>query len=409
MRPLSPETVIAVASGVKAELRQDDVWVCLGGATLNAGPYGLRTLDLFRDPQSMSQAMAEVLKRDPDPKVWMFVSAMILQLWQAGILCDAFGTPSVPSLEPAGSSGIHTQARMLNDRTRTHGFLRAIRETVKPNDVVLDLGTGTGVLAIAAAQCGARHVYAIEMTGLADVAEAMFAANGFGDRITLLRGKSTQLELPKQVKADVLVTEIIGDGPLGEGVLESVADARKRLLAPHARIIPAALSIGVVPLRMPDDLLDRYTFSANNVERWKKDYKVDFAATQNAIDPNALSCYRLRTAEYVRCEPLAKPQVLTRIDLAEFADQSEKISMSIEMEKHGPVHAVAMYFDLEISAQERLSTAPTGSRPASISADNHWRILSWVRPQPVQMAAGESLSLTFLYSGKTANLSWRPT
>jgi predicted RNA methylase len=60
---------------------------------------------------------------------------------------------------------------MLEDRVRTSRFIDANRRTVQPDDVVVDLGTGSGVLAVAAAQAGAKHVYAIEARPIAEVAE----------------------------------------------------------------------------------------------------------------------------------------------------------------------------------------------------------------------------------------------
>ena len=80
---------------------------------------------------------------------------------------------------------------MLDDRGRTNGFCHALRTIVKPDDVVVDIGTGTGVLATCAALAGARKVYAVESSGIAEVAARVFAANGVTDRVTLVRERST--------------------------------------------------------------------------------------------------------------------------------------------------------------------------------------------------------------------------
>ncbi len=408
MKPLTADAVIAVASGVKLEFREGGVWLSVAGTTFELGPHGLSVLNLFRPPQTMAQAMAQLATHERDPKVWMQVSSTIYEFWQAGIFRDA-AEPLPPAVSrPLTRSGLHTQPRMLNDRRRTHGFLRAIRDMVKPEDVVIDLGTGTGVLAIGAARAGAKHVYAIEMTGMADIAQAMFAANGLSDRITLLRGRSNDLELPGGVKANVLITETVGDGPFGEGILESVADARQRLLAPGARIIPVGITVGVVPLTLPQDLLERYIFTAKNTEAWKHDYDIDFSGTLLCGDGDDLtpdlSIYRLRTADYVRCKTLAAPLAVTHVDFATHPNTSVEAMTEMKIEQSGTMHGVAMYFDLDIGAGQFFSTAPPGTQPLAVAADNSWRIPTWIRLQPLEVKTGEKFSVRFTYADRVAKL-----
>ena len=69
-------------------------------------------------------------------------------------------------------------------------------------------------------------------------------------RITLVPGWSRQIELPEQ--ADLLVSEIIGNEPFEEEVLETTLDARRRLLKPGARLIPNALTLFARPLELPE-------------------------------------------------------------------------------------------------------------------------------------------------------------
>jgi SAM-dependent methyltransferase len=148
-------------------------------------------------------------------------------------------------LEGFGSAFAHEE--MLLDQIRCDAYREAIRCTVKPGDVVVDLGAGTGLLSFFALQAGARHVYAIEMTRIADVAAELIEANGFRDRITLIRQTSTRARLPE--RCDVLVTETLSAFCFDtENIIEFVADARERFLKPGGRIVPESADTFLLPV-----------------------------------------------------------------------------------------------------------------------------------------------------------------
>jgi 2-polyprenyl-3-methyl-5-hydroxy-6-metoxy-1,4-benzoquinol methylase len=137
--------------------------------------------------------------------------------------------------------------RMLMDHVRVMAYRAAIFAAA-PGKVVVDLGCGSGILSIFAAQAGARHVYAIEESRVAALASLMFKSNGVADRVTLLRGNSREIELPE--KADLVVHEILGTDPFNEGVVSSIADARARLLAPDGVFLPSSIEVCCVGLEL---------------------------------------------------------------------------------------------------------------------------------------------------------------
>jgi type III protein arginine methyltransferase len=137
---------------------------------------------------------------------------------------------------------------MMADTPRNDAYEAAIRRAVTPGSLVLDIGTGAGLLSMMSARAGAGKVVTCEMTPpMAEKAKRIVAANGLADRITVHGKRSDELrvgvELPD--KADVLVSEIFESDLLGEGVLPSLEDARARLVKPDAKIIPQAASIMV--------------------------------------------------------------------------------------------------------------------------------------------------------------------
>lgn len=90
---------------------------------------------------------------------------------------------------------------MLEDHRRTGAYYRAVRNNARQfkDKVVLDVGTGSGILALFAAQAGARRVYAVEATSMARHARALVEANGAGDVVQVIQGTIETAELPEKV------------------------------------------------------------------------------------------------------------------------------------------------------------------------------------------------------------------
>lgn len=137
----------------------------------------------------------------------------------------------------------------LEDTHRLDAFRRAIDATVRPGDVVIDLGCGTGILGLMACRAGASRVYAIDDGGMIDVARQVAVANGYGDRIVHMQGNSMRVNLPEQ--AHVIVSDQIGRLGFEAGVIEYFGDATRRLLRPGGRLVPAAVATWLAPLEAP--------------------------------------------------------------------------------------------------------------------------------------------------------------
>ncbi|MGH9650653.1 MAG: 50S ribosomal protein L11 methyltransferase, partial [Terriglobales bacterium] len=308
-RALTRDTVLRCAHHFSLRWKDGGFTAEIEGRKFWLGSDGPALLQAFARPCSLASALEPLQAGVEGGRHWMELTNLVVGMWEAGLLVEEEASVPTVHLDSSGYGAARIHIRMLNDKARTAAFLDAIRKVVRPGDVVADLGTGTGVLAIGAAQAGARRVYAVEASGIGRLAEKMFRANGVEDRIVLLAGWSARLQLPEL--ADVLVTEMIGDDPLGEQALELVLDARKRWLKPGARLIPSRLRILALPVTVSEEQIRRHCFVPEVLANWSSWYGLSFEPlAQAAPGPASMTRVLLKLQEAQACRPLGDPVLL---------------------------------------------------------------------------------------------------
>lgn len=309
--------------------------VCVrrGDQTLSLPWRVLPILAALEQPLSFSQVVARLGPASTGAVDWIELTSLIRRLIDLGVLVYDRHPASAQASKPPPPQGreIEMHIELLDDEVRTQAYLAAIRAHVRPGDVVVDLGTGNAVLAMAAARAGASRVYAIEASTFAEVAEQIIRANGLADRITVLRGWSNQITLPE--RADVLVSEIIGNDPLDEGVLRYVPDAVRRFLKPGGRILPGRLEVELQVVAMPAVELLKHRIPAARLRRWQGAYGLDYQPFAAYAAATVRRTHHL-ASELVQWPCLSEVYPLLAFDFHESLPAESTISLDIDAQPH---------------------------------------------------------------------------
>lgn len=155
--------------------------------------------------------------------------------------------PWLPASEGIADWGPGFHELMLGDRLRMAAFRAAIGEAVRPGDVVLDLGTGTGILALWALEAGAARAYGLDVSAaVLETAVRRLADAGHGARFRPVHGMSYAVELPERV--DVVISETLGNLVDNESCVPILTDARERFLRPGGVLLPGRAQSYLAPV-----------------------------------------------------------------------------------------------------------------------------------------------------------------
>jgi protein arginine N-methyltransferase 1 len=352
------------------------------GAIIDAGPKGFATLSMFARPLRLRAAIARLEDQPDGATDFLPTISVINMLIEEGALVpsEVDGAPARGWADPV------EHARMLHDHRRTTDYLAALRSAVTPADVVLDIGTGSGILALAAARAGARHVYAVEASDIADVAERVFERNGVQDRVTLIRGWSRDIELPE--RADVLVAEVIGNEPFEEEILETTLDARRRLLTPGARLIPHSLELLARPLHVPNTEARQRAIGRQAIERWRELYGIEFQPLLDAAFPGPVNS-PTEAEVLAGWPPVASAVSLATVQLGRY--ERPTVDASVEL----PIAATAVVNAIAVTFRAHLYGSIVHELDPWLWPSSSWATSVWFLSDAVQVGAGDRLRVRY--------------
>ena len=285
-------------------------------------------------------------------------------------------------------SHFYIHEEMLKDKVRTTAYQRAIEQNPDnfKDKVVLDIGAGTGILSIFAARSGAKHVYAVENAEIAIFAREIIKRNGLEDKITVLKGKMEEIEVPEQV--DIIISEWMGYFLLYESMLDSVLFARDKYLKKGGKMLPDRAIVYVAAI-------EDEQYKSNKMGFWKNVYGVDMSCLQNAAMKEPL---------IDMCEPnMVNTDSCKILDLNLVTMKKEDVEFvtpyTLTVNRDDRVHALVSWFDCKFEDLDHpvtLSTSP-------FKPYTHWKNAVFYLDHNLVVKKGDQLKGTIAVRKSKAN------
>jgi type II protein arginine methyltransferase len=264
---------------------------------------------------------------------------------------------------------------MLNDERRNAAFEKVLKSAITADTVVFDIGSGTGLLAMMAARAGAKETITCEMVApLAELTRDTVERNGLTDRIVTLDKKSTSVVIGNQMtcRANLLVTETVDCGLLGEGIVRSIAHARANLLTEDARIVPCAATVYAMVVESP------------------RLRNLNSARTAAGFDVSLINRYataqyfpvRLAAFDYA---PLSDPFEVFHFDFANGTIVPDRKTITVRAKRDGVGHCIIFWFNMQLDEETSISTEP--------GSTTHWEQALQCLQREVTTRAGETLAI----------------
>jgi type I protein arginine methyltransferase len=261
---------------------------------------------------------------------------------------------------------------MIQDAERTGSYARALRRTVTRGSVVLDIGTGAGIMAILSCRYGARKVYAVEPASVIRLAREAAESSGYTGSIEFIQDMTTNITLPEKV--DVIVSDLHGITPQFENMIPTIMDARERFLKPGGHLIPARETLWAAPVRNPD-LYRQMT------EPWEGNDYICSIPTGRRTAVNNFTKSRIGSDQL-----LSEPQCCGVLDYGTICAPNFRAEITQTITQPGTGHGHALWFDSTLAEGVSFSNAPGAGDLIFGQAFFPWT-------EPVALEEGDTVTL----------------
>ncbi|RPD74205.1 S-adenosyl-L-methionine-dependent methyltransferase [Lentinus tigrinus ALCF2SS1-7] len=272
--------------------------------------------------------------------------------------------------------GIHEE--MLKDTVRTGSYRNAIINNphLFQDKLVLDVGCGTGILSMFAAKAGAKHVVGVDMSNIIDQAAKIVEANGFKDRITLVKGKLEEVTLPFE-KFDIIISEWMGYFLLYESMLDTVLLARDKYLQPGGLIFPDVATLYLAAIEDAE-------YKEEKINFWDNVYGFDYSCIKEiALREPLVDTVELKAV-------VSDPCLIKHIDLrtVKKEDLSFTAPFSLTVTRNDYAHAFLAWFDILFECTHTKVKFSTGPH----AKYTHWKQTVFYTPDTLTVSAGDKIN-----------------
>lgn len=261
---------------------------------------------------------------------------------------------------------------LIADKARNDALYRALKAAIIPGkSVVVDIGTGTGLLGMFAAKLGARDVHMFETAAVAGVAATLVKDNKLKN-CHVIPCHST--EFSDAIAADVLISETLGNYAFEENIIDTIGDARKRFLKPGGVLIPQAVAQHVAPVIVPR--LHHELMAWDGIGRG-----LDMTAAK-VMSFNNVYVRSLKSSELLA--GTTHGAIWDRVDLMRERNANRKGEASWTLNAPATIYGFAVWWETLLSPGNTLSTGPSAQK-------THWEQLYFPLLEPIAATSGESV------------------